>query len=80
MKITIIPADGVVGIDGVFRQVDLSGIDETVHAVQYDTGTTTGHVEFINASKPNMGLGKAKFDKLFYQYIQKWKVAGVVTQ
>ena len=80
MKITIIPADGVVGIDGEFRNVDLSGIDDTVHAVQYDTGTNTGYVEFIGASKPNMGIGKAKFDKLFYPYIQKWKAEGAVPE
>ncbi len=80
MKITIITADSLVGVNGVFRAVDLSDIDETVHAVQFDTGSNTGHVEFVNASKPNMGLGKAKFDKLFYKYVQSWKAAGIAPE
>lgn len=44
MKITVIPADGMVGIDGVFRKV--AGLDllyPQVHAVQWDG--TAGHVE-----------------------------------
>ena len=45
MKITIIPSDGVVGVDGVFRKVDLSKYRSTVHAVQFDTQKNIGHVE-----------------------------------
>ena len=39
MKVTIIPSDGFVSIDGYgFSGLDLSGIDQSVHAVQwYDT-------------------------------------------
>jgi len=80
MKVTIIPVDGMISIDGEFRAIDLSGIDASVHAVQYDTGANTGHIEFVDASKPNMGLGKAKFDKLFYPYIQKWKAQGSIPE
>lgn len=48
MKITIIPEDSVVGIDGVFRQVSMEGLDQTIHAVQFDTATSNGHVEFLS--------------------------------
>ncbi len=80
MKVTIIAADGIVGVNGVFRAVDLSDIDASVHAVQFDTASNTGHVEFAGASKPNLGIGKAKFDKLFYKYVQRWKAAGVAPE
>jgi hypothetical protein len=45
MKVTIIPMDGLVSIDGVgFGSIDLSGVNPSVHAVQwYDT---YGVVEF----------------------------------
>jgi len=79
MKITIVAPDGVVGIDGEFRQIDLSALDATVHAVQYDSGNDTGHIEFTD-QKPNMPLGKAKFDKLFSKYIQLWKAAGILPE
>ncbi len=78
MKVTIIQADGVVGVDGVFRNVDLSQLDEKIHAVQFDTSTNTGHVEFdndLNPRIPNMRLGKTKFNNLFNKFVQKWKAA-----
>ena len=45
MKVTIVPADGAVSIDGVgFGGLDLSTISTAIHAVQwYDT---YGEVEF----------------------------------
>lgn len=45
MKVTIVPVDGSVSVDGKgFSPLDLSGINPTVHAVQwYDT---YGEVEF----------------------------------
>jgi len=46
MKITIIPADGAVGIDGVWRRVDLSNVDSTIHAVQFDTDAARGEIEY----------------------------------
>jgi len=45
MKVTIIPVDGVVSVDGVgFGGIDLSSLDPSIHAVQwYDT---YGEVEY----------------------------------
>lgn len=51
MRVTIVPSDGVVGIDGVFRQVaGLAAMLPDVHAVQWNGGG--GEVEFIDGS-PN---------------------------
>ncbi len=33
MRVTIIADDGVVGVDGEFRDVDLSALDPDIHAV-----------------------------------------------
>ena len=47
MKLTIIVDDQSVYTDKVsFNPVDLSGAPSNVHALQFDTATNTGHVEF----------------------------------
>lgn len=46
MRVTIIRDDGVVGVDGLFRKVDLSALQPGVRAVQWDG--TSGHVEYDN--------------------------------
>jgi hypothetical protein len=48
MRVTIIPQDGLVSIDGVgFDKLDLSSLDPTIHAVQwYDT---EGEIEIKDA-------------------------------
>lgn len=43
MRVTIIRDDGVVGVDGVFRSVDLSTLPGNVRAVQWNG--STGHIE-----------------------------------
>lgn len=46
MKITVIQADGIVGVDRVFREVDLNQLDPIIHAIQFDFSTNKGHVEY----------------------------------
>lgn len=46
MKITIIPSDSLVGIDGVFRHVNVSDVDSSIHAIQFNTANSEGEVEF----------------------------------
>ena len=47
MKLTIIVDDQAVYKDKVsFDPVDLSGAPSNVHALQFDTATNTGHIEF----------------------------------
>ena len=45
MKLVIIPSDGVVGIDGVFRPVSMDLMDQTTHAVHFDDATGEGEIE-----------------------------------
>ncbi len=44
MRITLINDDNNAGVDGEFRNVDLSTLDANIHAVQWDG--VKGHVEF----------------------------------
>jgi len=47
MKISIINPVSTVVIDGLgFNSLDLSTISSTTHAIQFDTATSTGHVEY----------------------------------
>jgi len=46
MRITIIQGDGVVGVDGLFLRVDLSGLDPAIHAIQFDTDRGLGSIEY----------------------------------
>src|SRR3954468_20600847 len=46
MKISIIQDDGVVGVDGVFRTVDLSGVNPEIRAIQFDTEKGIGNIEY----------------------------------
>lgn len=55
MKLTIIKDDQAVYKDKVsFDPVDLSVVPSNVHALQFDTETNTGHIEFKDA--PNQTI------------------------
>lgn len=47
MKYTIIPEDSIVLIDGIGRIFDFSAlIDSSIHAVQWESDTNTGEIEY----------------------------------
>lgn len=48
-KVTIIRDDNKVGVDGVFRTVDLSGIPANIHAIQWDGAD--GFVEYRDSKQ-----------------------------
>lgn len=78
MKITIIQADGLVGVDGVFRAVDLADLDADIHAVQFDTSRGAGHIEYdpeAQARKPNRPIGATAF-RPYQKYVTRWKAVG----
>lgn len=70
MRLTIISDDGVVGVDGVFRPVDLSALPDGVRAVQWDSATGSGHIEYDEG--PNSEIT----DNADFQYfIDLWTAA-----
>jgi hypothetical protein len=48
MRVTVIRDDGVVGIDGVFRPVDLSALPAGIRAMQWNG--SDGHIEYEEAA------------------------------
>ena len=75
MKLIIIPADVAVGVDGEFRQVDMTGIDPTIHAVHFDDGTGEGEVEFKERGRsPERIEDRSQFDL----FVDRWVAAAPV--
>lgn len=73
-KVTIVPDDGKVIIDGEARIVDLSDMPADVHAVQWQGNE--GEIEYRpgadGSRKPNAGMSDfAPFQK----YIGRWNAA-----
>lgn len=55
MRVTIVPVDGVVGVDGEFRKVaGLAEMYPNVHAIQWGERGEQGHVELTDGA-PNGG-------------------------
>jgi hypothetical protein len=52
MKIAIIREDGMVVVDGVGRQVDLSAMSGAIHAVHWDGARERGEVEYETIDLP----------------------------
>jgi hypothetical protein len=47
MKVSIIRPDNMVVVDGVGREVDLSDLDPAIHAIQFDSSTDKGEIEYV---------------------------------
>lgn len=75
MKITLIPSDGVVGVDRVFRKVSMDGIDPTIHAVQFDTATSLGHIEYDSDARVRRENQEITDIAPFQVFIDRWSVA-----
>jgi hypothetical protein len=79
MRITVIPQDGVVSIDGEsYAGIDLSNLDSTVHAIQWHD--TEGEVE-IKDARGRMVENReiTSFDE-FASVIPLWEAAKLKTQ
>jgi len=68
-RITIIPDDGNVIVDGEARTVSMAGIDPTIHAVQWFD--TAGEIEF-NDGKPHEQIDDIS---PFQGFVQRWNNA-----
>jgi len=51
MNISIIKLDTTVVIDGLgYSDLDVSSVASTIHAIQFDTETSTGHIEHTDGT------------------------------
>jgi hypothetical protein len=75
MKVTIIPSDGFVSVDGVgYDSLDLSAIDVSVHAVQWYG--EEGEVEVRNPTTRKMVENRAITSlSAFQSALDAWNVA-----
>ena len=72
MKISIINPDSTVVIDGLgFDSLDLSTISSTTHAIQFDTATSTGHVEYNDGTANEAITSIAAYQSI----IDAWQAA-----
>ena len=69
MKVTIVPEDNVVLVDGEARSIDMTGMDPAVHAVQWKD--TQGEIEYKNGrrNKPITDISP------FQSFIDRWVAA-----
>lgn len=68
-RITIVPSDNHVVIDGVARKINMAGIDSTIHAVQWFS--TKGEIEY-NDGKPHKKITSIN---PFQAFIDRWTAA-----
>jgi len=68
MRVTIIRDDSAVGVDGVFRRVDLSSLRANVRAVQWNG--TGGHIEYDDTANTLL-TNIAEFQS----FVDLWKAA-----
>ena len=71
-RITIVPADNIVHVDGEARNISMAGIDPTIHAVQWFGDV--GEVEFNDGSPHTTIINLAPFQT----FIDRWTAAAPV--
>jgi hypothetical protein len=54
MRVTIIREDGVVGIDGHFKKVNMDYLSTGIRAVQWDSSSGSGHIEYDDMSNAEL--------------------------
>ena len=79
MKLTILPSENKVGIDGNFREVDLSTIDTNIHAIQWDEANK-GHIEYRTADTDAGREVKINSYAPYQKYIDLWTAAAEVEE
>lgn len=68
-RVTIIVDDRVVGVDGVFRHVNMSSMPDDIHAVQWYGGS--GEIEY-RSNAPNKQIDD--FGP-FRKFLDAWRAA-----
>jgi len=68
MRITIVRDDSVVGVDGIFRHIDLSAMPAAIRAVQWNG--VNGHIEYDD-------MANSPLDSIadFQQFVDAWRAA-----
>jgi hypothetical protein len=81
MKITLVRDDNMVVVDGDARYVDLSTMPDVIHAVQYDSTTETGEIEYdvLQGGENNLNVpinNVNQFQARFQAFVDAWAAGG----
>lgn len=76
-KISIVADDTCVTVDGVGKTFELGGFPSDVHAVHFDTVTSSGHVEYKDISKDNEEI--TSFSD-YQTYVDVWNTEKTVEE
>jgi hypothetical protein len=68
MRLTIIRDDGIVGIDGKFKKIDLSSLPRGIRAVQWNS--VAGHVEYDDMTNTEISSMTP-----FQTFVDAWNLA-----
>lgn len=71
MRVSIIPADGIVIVEGAAEKVDLSSMDQSIHAVQWFTDV--GEIEYFRDEKRRGNEAIDDFSP-FQQFVDLWMI------
>lgn len=75
MKVSIVVAEKHVYVDREALNItnwDGLNLPDGISAVQYDTDSKSGHIEFSRTTTPNMEIGEAQF-KVFSPALSFWE-------
>lgn len=75
MKISLVPSDNVAVVGGDARQISFAGIDPTIHAVQFDTVKSKGHVEFLEDIEPRLQNEEITDFAPYQIFVDRWTAA-----
>lgn len=75
MRVTVIPSDKTIGVDGRFLEFDFTAAPGTagpgIHAIQWHGGH--GEMEFADKAEPNRILTAADYEAIVMPYALAWQ-------
>lgn len=79
-KLTIVKSDGIVGVDGVFRDVNCSDLPENFHALEWDQTTSYGEVQWAHWPNKDRWPDRPPNTKInnireYTKFIDRWNAA-----
>jgi hypothetical protein len=71
-KITVVPADKAIMVDGYVLNIEYD-FPDNIHAIQYNTESEHGHIEWeYNTDSGNTELFAEDYEEKVYPYVKAW--------
>ena len=77
-SVTVVPSDNLVLVNRQVKNIDLSSVDKSIHAIQWrGAPTMTGFVEYVervDGTKPqNLSFDVDQYNTYVYPYVVLWE-------